>query len=158
MFDIFSLSRPAVAGDMIVVGTDSPNSEENFLMMTSATACRDFDKLRFISILQMTEYVRDIRWISPTTLLCAIGEGRLQLCHVGENSAMSRAKTISDVHSAAIREIAVKSNQESKIATGGEYGNIRDIEQYRTRMLTIVVTACNGKDLIAQSVSWTQIE
>ena len=120
MLDSFNLSRPAVADDMIVVGTDRPHATENFLIMTSATRCQDVTQSPLISVLQMTEYVRDVRWISPTMLLCAIGEGRLQLCHVGENSTMSPSSTIAGVHSAAIREMAVKSKQETKLATGGE--------------------------------------
>ena len=67
------------------------------------------------------QQIRDLRWLSATSAVCATGKGAMQLFNTATaGSEIKHLSTINHLHADGIRELAVQEGQTGLVASGGE--------------------------------------
>lgn len=116
-----SLGRPSVLGDTVLVGTDDPNSESHFIIVLSVEALEKTRKDPIVGLSRTVQQIRDVRWLSNTTAVCATGKGILQVFNITPAGGdIKLLNSIDSVHTDSIRELAVQAGHAGLVASGGK--------------------------------------
>ena len=70
----------------------------------------------------VSQHIRDVRWLSSSSAVCAIGRGAMQLFDIAAAaSGIKHLSSIHHVHTDSIRELAVQEGQTGLVASGGKH-------------------------------------
>ena len=137
--NVSGIGSPAAAGDLVLLGSNG-----GLICINARTMCDNMRASPLTALLPLEEVssqlhdtashdlsqladllsqpVRDVRWVSLTTAVCAVGEGKMQLFSVqsGQQASITPHSALSQVHSQHIRELAVQTDGQGILASGGQ--------------------------------------
>jgi hypothetical protein len=117
--DRVSLGMPAVLGNRILVGTDTPGAEEQWLICLDASPGDKREEYVLGHCTLRKEEFGGAQWLHPELCLVTAGDGSLHLYTVSGTNALSLHGSLPPIHTAAIREMAVNQANRACFISGG---------------------------------------
>lgn len=106
----FSLGRAAVRGRQFLIGTDDMEAAQNYVMLLDRDIMDNIRADPILAIVQATEHIRDIRWVSPSLAVASVGKGLIQLFNInatpGNASIQPTGTPVTNIHNDYVRELA----------------------------------------------------
>ena len=120
LFSISAKAAKAPSDRVVAVGTHDPESKQHYLMIVDLDLLANARAESLVNYLAVPEAMDDTKWLSPTTLVCAAGKGKLRVYHYdSQNQQLAEAGAMVQGSGADLREIALNPNSPSVLAVGG---------------------------------------
>jgi len=150
-----ALGKASVQGDNVMVGTDHPQSLDNYIIWIDV--CNFVDNQQNIekcmTFTSFHEHIRDVKLLTSTVAACATGEGNIQLFTLRDNQSIKHMNQIKQAHSTYIRELSYNEYSPNMVVSGGYDGFLKLWDLSKDDGCLIDV--CDISDVVS-STRWNQ--